>query len=155
MKLLFKQKAFSWLDSFNVYNENEEVVYRVEGKIAFGHHLVVYDASGYEVAQIQEKVLSFLPVFYMYKDGIELGSIKKEFTFFRPKFILSCNDWVVNGDIMEWDYDVVSTNRTIMHVEKKFRFIDTYELNIVREEDALLCLLIVLAIDAAKCSQGK
>ena len=31
---------------------------------------------------------------------------------------------------------------------------DTYSMDISRPEDALLCLMIVLAIDAAKCSQG-
>ena len=33
-----------------------------------------------------------------------------------------------------------------------FHWADTYVLDIAREEDALLCLMIVLAIDAAKCS---
>ena len=35
-----------------------------------------------------------------------------------------------------------------------FHWTDTYTLDIVRPEDALLCLMIVLAIDAAKCSAG-
>lgn len=40
-----------------------------------------------------------------------------------------------------------------MTASKEFlHFSDTYVLDIVREEDALLCLMIVLAIDAAKCS---
>jgi len=43
-----------------------------------------------------------------------------------------------------------------MTASKEFlRFTDTYVLDIVREEDALLCLMIVLAIDAAKCSGGQ
>ena len=35
-----------------------------------------------------------------------------------------------------------------------FHWTDTYVMDIEREEDALLCLMIVLAIDAAKCSGG-
>ena len=35
-----------------------------------------------------------------------------------------------------------------------FHWTDTYVLDIARPEDALLCLMIVLAIDAAKCSAG-
>lgn len=32
MKLLFKQRFFSWLDRYDIYDENENVVYTVEGK---------------------------------------------------------------------------------------------------------------------------
>ena len=35
-----------------------------------------------------------------------------------------------------------------------FRWTDTYVLEVARAQDALLCLMIVLAIDAAKCSAG-
>ena len=43
-----------------------------------------------------------------------------------------------------------------MHASKEvMRLTDTYVLDIARPEDALLCLMIVLAIDAAKCSGGK
>lgn len=44
----------------------------------------------------------------------------------------------------------------IMDVHKElFQLSDTYTMDIVHEKDALLCLMIVLAIDAAKCSQGE
>lgn len=35
-----------------------------------------------------------------------------------------------------------------------FQWTDTYVIDITRQEDALLSLMIVLAIDAAKCSNG-
>ena len=31
MKLLFKQRFFSWFDSYDIYNEAGETVYTVEG----------------------------------------------------------------------------------------------------------------------------
>ena len=63
----------------------------------------------------------------------------------------------MDGDWLEWDYRVKdSSGSLIMTASKEFlRFTDTYVLDIVREEDALLCLMIVLAIDAAKCSGGQ
>ena len=44
MKLLFKQRFFSWLDSYDIYDENENTIYTVEGKLTWGHKLVIYDA---------------------------------------------------------------------------------------------------------------
>mgnify|MGYP003238671317 FL=1 len=29
MRLLFRQRFFSWFDSYDIYNENEETVYTV------------------------------------------------------------------------------------------------------------------------------
>lgn len=31
MKLLFKQRAFAWFDSYDIYDENENTVYIVKG----------------------------------------------------------------------------------------------------------------------------
>ena len=43
----------------------------------------------------------------------------------------------------------------IMSAEKKpLNFSDTYILDIVDSKDALYCLMVVLAIDAAKCSRN-
>ena len=31
MKLLFRQRFFSWFDSYDIYDENENTVYTVKG----------------------------------------------------------------------------------------------------------------------------
>ena len=53
-------------------------------------------------------------------------------------------------------YDVNDTSgRTIMHASKElFHMTDTYTIDIQKPEDQLMSLMIVLAIDAAKCSQS-
>ena len=38
--------------------------------------------------------------------------------------------------------------------QELLRWTDTYTIDIAQPEDVLLCLMIVLAIDAAKCSSG-
>lgn len=39
MKLYFKQRFFSWFDSYDIYYEGGSVAYTVEGKLAWGHCL--------------------------------------------------------------------------------------------------------------------
>ncbi len=156
MKLLFKQRLFSWFDSYDIYNEEGEPVYTVKGKLSWGHRLEIYDPLDNHIGTVQERVLTFLPKFQLYIGEELIGEIRKELTFLKPKFTLDCNDWTVDGNWLEWNYQVLDgSGRTVMTAEKElFRFTDTYVLDIEREEDALLCLMIVLAIDAAKCSQG-
>ena len=48
MRLLFKQRMFSWFDSYDIYDENENTVYVVKGQFAWGHCLKIFDASGCE-----------------------------------------------------------------------------------------------------------
>ena len=156
MKLLFKQRLFSWLDSYDIYNEYGETAFTVEGKLAWGHKLEVLDPSGRHLGTVKEEVLTFLPRFALYLGEEYIGQIKKELTFFKPRFTLDCRDWQVSGDWLEWDYQVNNgQGHTVMTASKElFHWTDTYVMDIERDEDALLCLMIVLAIDAAKCSGG-
>ena len=36
MKLLFKQRFFSWFDSYDIYDEGGRGVFTVEGKLGWG-----------------------------------------------------------------------------------------------------------------------
>ena len=57
MKLLLKQKVFSWFDSYNIYDENENVIYKIKGELSWGHLLRIYDESDNELGFIKQKML--------------------------------------------------------------------------------------------------
>lgn len=156
MKMLFKQRFFSWFDSYDIFDDSGASIFTVQGRLSWGHCLEIYDRQGAHVGTIKEEVLTFLPRFRMYAFDRYIGEIKKEFTFFKPVFSLDCNDWTVQGDWFEWDYQVVtSSGGLVMQASKQlFNWTDTYVIDVSRQEDALLSLMIVLAIDAAKCSNG-
>ena len=100
--------------------------------------------------------MTLLPRFALYEGEDYVGQIKKEFSFFSPRFALDCRDWRVEGDWLEWDYQVIdSRGRLVMRASKEpLRWTDTYQIQVEQPEDALLCLMIVLAIDAEKCSRN-
>ena len=78
MKLLFKQRLFSWFDSYDIYDEAGNTVYVVKGQLSWGHKLVIYDAYGDEVGMVVQKVLTFLPKFEIYKNGSYIGCLSKD-----------------------------------------------------------------------------
>ena len=83
-----------------------------------------------------------------------IGEIKKKFTFFKPKFELSFGGYAVDGNYFEWDYEVKQNDKVIATISKEFfHLTDTYVIN-VEENDALVVLMIVLAIDAIKDEQN-
>ncbi len=156
MKLRFRQRFFSWFDSYDIYSEAGETVYTVKGELAWGHLLRIYDARGEELGAVKEQVMTWLPKFEMYLGDRYIGCIRKEFSFFRPRFRVDCNGWQVEGDWFEWDYRIVNAaGQSIASVSKElWNWTDTYVIDVVRPQDALCVLMLVLAIDAEKCSKN-
>ena len=157
MKLLFKQRFFSWLDSYDIFDEAGQTVYTVKGQLAWGHCLKIFDAAGNEIGTVKERVLTWLPKFEMYLKDQYVGCISKEFTFFLPpRFHIDCNGWQVEGDWLEWDYQICSpSGNTVANVSKElWNWTDTYVIDVINPQDALCVLMLVLAIDAEKCSRS-
>lgn len=151
MRLKFKQKFFSWLDSYNIYDENENIVYKVKGEISVGHQLRIYDKDDNEVGLVKEKNLKMQPEFILYKGDKEIGTINQEFTVAKPKYTLPFNNWTVEGDIFEWNYKVVDDEENvIMRAQKVYGLTDTYEIDVKEKKNALYAVMIMLAIDAEK-----
>lgn len=156
MKLLFKQRFFSWFDSYDIYDEAGNTVYTVEGQLAWGHCLKIFDVYRNEIGMVQQKILTFLPKFEIYMNGSYVGCINKEFSFFKPVFNIDFNGWHVEGDFFEWDYSILDfTGSCVATVSKElFKWTDTYVIDVYDPQDALAALMLVLAIDAEKCSRN-
>ena len=156
MKLTFKQKFFSWFDSYNIFDEQGDVYFRVDGKLAFGHSFDIFDKEGKRIASLKQEIFRFLPHYKMYIDDEYVGEIVKEFSFFTHRFSLDYESWTVKGNFLGWDYDIFDRNGdNIAHISKQlFNFTDTYEIEVNEKKNALVALMITISIDAIKCSQS-
>lgn len=149
MKLYIKQKVFSWKDKFYVKDENGNDRYYIEGELfSLGKKLHIYDMNSNELAFIHQKVLSFLPRFFVFIGGIQVAEIVKEFTFFRNKYRIEGLNWDVDGDFMDHDYEITHMGRPIVSISKEwFTWGDSYMLDIADNVDPINALSVVLAID--------
>ncbi|MBQ3182053.1 MAG: LURP-one-related family protein [Clostridia bacterium] len=156
MKLLFKQRMFSWFDSYDIYDEAGSTVFTVKGQLAWGHCFKIFDAAGNEVGEVRQRIFTFMPKFEIYRGDSYLGCISKEFTFFKPRYNIDFNGWSVEGSFMEWDYSVYSAVGSEVAVVSKeiWNWTDTYSIDVNDPDDALNALMLVLAIDAEKCSRN-
>ena len=157
MELLIKQRVFSWTDSYDIYDADGNRKYFVTAEFfSLGHQLHVSDAGGNEIGVIRQRLFSFLPAFDIEIGGVVRGSIQKQFALFRPKYEVDCMGWRVEGDFLGWDYDVYSGCSPVIHISKKlFQWGDTYVIDIANPEDELMGMLLVIAIDAANCTQNQ
>ena len=156
MKLLIRQRVFSWTDSFDIYDENGNAKYFVKAEfLALGHQLHVYDSNDREIGMIREKLLTLLPVFEIDINGVSVGRVEKRFSLFRPKYDVDFKDWRVEGDFLGWDYDVYSGCCSVVHISKEpLHWGDTYVIDIQNPADELAAMMLVIAIDAANCTEG-
>ena len=155
MKLLFKQRMFSWFDSSDIYDEQGNTVYVVKGQLSWGHCLKIFDAYGNEVGTVKERIFTFLPKFEVYLGNNYLGCIQKELSLFKPRYDIDYNGWHIEGNLFEWDYTIQDgAGMPVAVISKQlFNWTDTYEIDVRLPQDALVSLMFVLAIDAEKCSR--
>lgn len=155
MKFLFKQRFFSWFDSYDIYDEAGKVACRVKGELSWGHMFRIYDANGNELGAVKQEILTFLPRFNMYIDNKCVGSICKEISLFRPRYNIDYKGWSVKGDWLEWEYSIIdATGHVVASISKEvWNWTDTYIIDVRDPADALYALMLVLAIDAEKCSR--
>ena len=68
----------------------------------------------------------------------------------RTDYLQYCN----KGDFLEWEYDVYDGCSSTIHIHKEFlSWGDTYMIDYANPEDEIMGLMLVLAIDAANCSE--
>jgi uncharacterized protein YxjI len=148
MRLYIKQKVFSWRDRFAVWDEQEQERWFAQGELfSWGRKLHICDAGGSEAAFIRQKLMSFLPRYFI-KIGGNVYTLAKEFTFFRPRYRLEGSPWTMSGNFLAHEYEVTDGTEYVMRMSKHwFTWGDSYELDIPHPEDELLALCVALAVD--------
>ena len=157
MRMLFKQRFFSWFDSYDIYDEDGNVLFTVEGQLAWGHRLHILDAQGVHIATVKEHIFTFLPQFDLYLGEEQVGTLSKELALFSPRYNIDYNGWTVTGDFWEWEYTIRdSAGQPAAEISKQLmNWTDTYVIDVPNPDDALPALMVVLAIDAEKCSRSQ
>lgn len=156
MKLLIKQRVFSWTDTYDVYDEAGNQKYFVKAELfRLGHQIHVSDRNGREIGMVKQRLFTLLPAFDIEIDGRDVGMIQKKFSFLQPRYEIDYNGWRCEGDFLAWDYDVYAGCSVAVHIAKElFHWGDTYTIDIHNPEDEVMALLLVIAIDAANCTQN-
>lgn len=149
MDLYIKQRIFSFGDKFDVYDHNGNPKYTVKGEVfSWGKKLHVYDQYDREVAFIKQELFTWMPAYKVYVNQNEVAKIRREFSFFRPKYCVDGLGWDVEGSFLEHDYQVTKNGRHIVSIQKEWMsWGDTYHLSVSDDADEIVALAVVLTID--------
>lgn len=149
MKLLIKEKAFSWTDTFTVKDEQGNDRWFVKGELfSFGRKLHVTDVYGEEIARIEQELFHFRRRYNVTIRGRQTASVVQEFTFFKPRYTVEGPGWDVQGNFWGHEFTVTDGGRTVVTISKEwFTWGDCYVLDVEDGTDELTALAVVLAID--------
>ncbi len=150
MKLYVKQKVFSWVDKFSIYDYLGNELYSGKGKFfTISKKLDIYDSNNNHKAHIHKKVFSFLPRYFIEINGEEVAQVVKKITLFKKKFTISGLDWEVEGDFLDHEYEIYHNGDIIAMISKEwFAFGDAYSVDIADDLDPVPILSVVLIIDS-------
>ena len=145
-----KQKILSFVDKFSIYDEGGNEAYWVEGELfSIGKKLDLFDKDNNHKAHIHQKVLSFLPRYFIQMNGEDVAEVVKHFTFFNQKFSVTGFDWQVDGDFLAHEYEIHRDNYIIATISKEwFTLGDAYSINITDGVEPTSVISVVLIIDA-------
>jgi uncharacterized protein YxjI len=149
-----RQKLVSIGDDLWIENQKGEKVYKVDGKVLrIRKTLEFEDLNGRKLAQIKERLLSIKDSMVIEDaQGKDLAVVKKALIApLRDKWnvdVKGGEDLVVQGNILDLEYDIKQGRSKVAEVSKKwFSITDTYGVEVSDGQNDILILAVAIAID--------
>lgn len=141
-----KQKAISVKPKFDIFDDNQSVVYHVEGAVTRLSFSI--QKNGNEVLKLKKKMVAIMPEYSVEKGGQEIARIKKKLKLTKPELDGNVNgqELKISGDMLGFDFDILVGGKTIGHVDTDCTFwSDTYRISIFDEsqQDLMIALAII------------
>jgi uncharacterized protein YxjI len=148
-----REKLLSIGDDYWIENDQGERAYKVNGKaLRIRKTFVLEDATGHEVARIQERKLSVRGKVAIERDGDTAATVHKALVGIRDRFAIDIKDGAdmkARGNVVDHEYEIERDGDTVATISKKwFRVRDSYGVDVASDEDVPLILAITVAIDS-------
>jgi uncharacterized protein YxjI len=152
-RFVMREKLLAIGDDFWIQNDQGEKVYKVNGKaFRLRQTFVLEDASGVEIATIQERKLSIRDKIAIERGGDTAATVHKALVGIRDRFAIDVehgDDMKAHGNVVDHEYKIERDGDTVATISKKwFRVRDSYGVDVAAGEDAPLILAITVAIDS-------
>jgi len=149
-----RQKLISIGDDFWIENAKGQKVFKVDGKaLRLRKTLELEDTKGRKLAQIKELILAIKDTMVIEDaHGRDIATVKQALIApLRDKWDVNVRggeDLVVQGNILDLEYDIRQGRKKVAEVSKKwFTITDTYGVEIEDGQNDILILAVAVAID--------
>ena len=158
MNFYIKQKIFDGINHFSIKDEMGKDVYIAKNPdkaIIVGLQLGIFDTNNNEIATISQKGISLNPTFKIHSQGLQIATIIKKMSMFKPKYVVPELNWEIQGDFLAHEYEISDGISTVAKIHKElFNFIDTFVLEIDDTRNIITALSCVFVIDYMVDQEG-
>lgn len=152
MKLYMKQKAFSLVDKYKIFDENQKLIYHVEGQFFSWRGKMTLMKNNQPIYYFSHRVFTFINRYLdiFNKHGEKIGELVKRFSFLTPRITVDIKNkpYEINGEIFAHNFTIYHDQKLVATVTKKWiSWGDTYEIDINQEEDIDFIVTLVIGID--------
>ena len=146
IEFYMKQKAISLKPKFDMFDENQNVVYHVEGDVTRLNYSIRKD--GVEVVKLKKKPVVVPPEYVICVGGKDIGKIKKKIKLTSPelKGTLNGQDFHIAGNLMGSDFDIKVGSLTIGRIDTSSQVVnDEYRVMVFDEsyKDIMAAITII------------
>jgi uncharacterized protein YxjI len=152
---VIKERLFDIGDDFDITDQDGHRLYHVDGKVlTLRDRLVIENPAGDEVAAVHRHLIALRPTYEVTIGGEKAAEVRRSFfTPFREKFTIDIpgpDDLEIKGDLLDHEFTVEREGRQVATVSKRWLSLrDTYGVEVADDQDHLLILASVLALDLA------
>ena len=146
ISLYMEQKLFSLKPRFDVFDQEKNMVFHVEGDIP--SHSFTIQQDGREVLKLKRKIAKIMDEYVLIRNDETVAELKKKFRIINPEVSGTVNgaELRIAGDMMGIDYDIEIGGRTVAHVDQdKAHWSDCYRISIKDEDvqDIVIALAVI------------
>lgn len=147
-----KQKVFSFGDKYDVFDEHQNIIYHIKGKVFSLRNKMDMYKNGALVYHMERKLFRFMPEFVLLNENQEmLATIKRKFMFVGGKLFIDSiyGQMEIVGQVFQRDFQLINNGQLVMSVHKKWiSWGDTYEISITDDQNEAFYVAMAILIDA-------
>jgi len=158
-KKLYIDQRYDWTirHTFEITDEFGEDVYLVKGSfMKIPKSFYIQNTQKQNVAEVVEKLISAMPVYFLRVGDVEVAKIKKTFTLLKPEFLISGPGLKVRGNVLGSNFEILKDDKVVGKFNKNILgYGDHYVIEITDDQYELVVIGMVLAIDYINHKKGK
>jgi uncharacterized protein YxjI len=158
---VIRERFFALGQDFDITDDSGRLAYHVDGKVlSVRGRLILRDPGGREVGEVRRKLAALRPTYEILIGGEKAAQVRKRiFTPFVDRFTIDIpgpDDLEMSGDLLDHEFTIRRGGQTVASVSKRWLTTrDTYAVDITADENDLLILASILALDLAQDQEDK
>ncbi len=158
MKLFIRQDYINfWHESFSVKDANNQEIFRVEPKKNIFTTYDILDKDRNILLTLKREATFWLPKFSIRDNqGVVLAEIQKKWTWFKAKYKIKSfiegddSDYSVKGSVMGWNFDFKRNDEVLCNISKKILKVTDTYCIDIKDDDEML-LCVAVALAIDNC----